>query len=92
MSKDKCPHCSTYISFTDKFNLMDFRECQYCEVCNNAIRLPIWHTMLYILELLSIPILAMQDDLSGGFVVLMLCSMFLFIAFVQLPLTPIVGD
>lgn len=90
--KTQCPNCQkNCISYWQKIKLIDFRYSYICKECGGTIKLPLWHTLLYLIELSLLIFLIVKLQLSTGEAIISGIFMLLFIWFIQLPFIPIKG-
>lgn len=91
-SHSKCPHCGEFtISFWQKMNLVDYRYSYTCKKCGGTIQLPVWHTLLYVGEMIMLIVIAVKFHFNTWQSILSGVLLLLFIWLVQLPFTPIRG-
>lgn len=91
-SNYKCPNCSKHtISYWQKIKLVDYRYTHCCNECGGTIKLPLWHTLLYLLEIIAMIYAIVRFDLNSWQSILLGVLMLLFIWFIQLPFVPIKG-
>ncbi len=86
----KCPNCHEYtISYWHKLSLSDYRYGHHCKTCGGKIKLPVWYTFLFVIELLTLFFVNVKLDLHSFQSALLITVFFIFIWLVQFPFIPI---
>lgn len=86
----KCPNCyKCTISYWQKIKLIDYRYTYTCKECGGTIKLPAWHALLYLSEIVIMIYLIVKLDLESWQSIIFGVLMLLFIWFIQLPFVPI---
>lgn len=88
----KCPHCgNNTISYWEKMNLIDYRYTHECKECGGTLQLPLWHSVLYLGEVIMFIYGGVNVDMSSWQIIFSGVILLLFINFVQLLFIPIKG-
>ena len=90
--KYKCPNCNKYtISYWQKIKLMDYRYTHSCKECGGTIKLPVWHTLLYLCEIMLMIYSIVRLNLNSFQSIILGVMILIFMWFIQLPFVPIRG-
>ena len=74
----KCPNCDKYtVSFRQKMNFVDYRYTYTCKECGGTIQLPVWHSIVYLSEIIMFIAMGVKFNLNAWQVIL--TGIFLFI-------------
>jgi len=71
--------------------LIDYRYTYTCKECGGTIKLPAWHALLYLSEIILMIYLIVRLNLNSWQAIIFGLLMLLFIWLVQLPFIPIKG-
>lgn len=88
----KCPHCDKEtITYWQKISLIDYRYTYTCKECGGTIQLPLWHTAVYLGEIIMLIVGIVRLNMSSWQAILSGVLVLIFINFVQLLFIPIKG-
>lgn len=71
--------------------MVDYRHVHECPACGNVIKLPFWHTSLYLTEVGLMIVVIVRFQLTGWQSAVLGIAVLLFIVLVQLPHVPVEG-
>jgi len=91
-STSKCPNCGKHsISYWKKMKLIGHRHTHTCSECGGVIKLPLWHTLLYLVEMGLMFFSMVKFNLNSWQAAILTLVVVMFIVFIQLPLVHIEG-